>query len=61
MAQIVDTPEISSIGTSTPNIIGRISMTLLLDKGDVIRPWWWGNIGGTYADGNAQMIVIKVK
>lgn len=61
ISAIIATPQLSSISTSTPNVIGKNSMTLLLDKGDVIRPWWWGNSGGTYDDASSQMIVTKVR
>ena len=50
-----------SIATSSPTMIGKNNITLLLDKGDVIRPWWFGNSGGTYNDSQSQFIVTKVR
>lgn len=50
------------IGSSGPYAIGKNSITLLLDKGDVVRPWWFANTsGGTYNDAITQMVVTKVK
>lgn len=51
----------SAVSTSTPNVIGKNNITVMLDKDDVVRPWWFGNSGGTYADGFSQFIITKVR
>ena len=51
----------TSIATNSPTIIGTNNVTLLLDAGDVVRPWWFGNFGGTYNDLQAKFIITKVK
>jgi hypothetical protein len=51
----------ATVGTSTPSIVGKNNVTLLLDAGDVVRPYWWGNVGGTYNDVEAQFIITRVR
>ncbi len=52
----------SSVGSNSPTSVGKNCITILLDEGDVVRPWWFGNSsGGTYSDGLAQFDIVKVR
>ena len=52
----------SSVASCNPTNVGKNSITMILDAGDVVRPWWFGNsAGGTYNDGLAQFDIVKVR
>ncbi len=61
ISTITATPTIAFTSSSGPYMVGKNSVTMLLDAGDVVRPWWWGNTGGTYADQFAQFVIVKVR
>lgn len=61
VSTILSGTTLTTISTSTPVVIGKNNVTLLLDAGDVVRPWWFGNSGGTYNDLQSQFIITKVR
>jgi hypothetical protein len=62
VSTILSGSTMSAISSSGPYMIGKNTITIVLDKGDVVRPWWFANNpGGTYADGMAQFIITKVR